>query len=84
MLKTYQLSKVGVLRYCLTFSETSRELEKINQKQLFYFIFTLDSKKCILGMSPHLEELFPDVLALFAGLAQGSFMVERRGLVSAF
>ncbi len=84
LLQTYQLSKVGVLRYCFTSSETSRELEKINQKQLFYFIFTLDCKKSILGMSPHLEELFPDVLTLFAGLAQGSFMVERGGLVGVF
>jgi len=35
-------------------------------------------------MSPHLEELFPDMLTLLTGLAQGSFMVERGGLVGAF
>lgn len=36
---TYQLSKVGVLRYCLTSSETSNELEKVNQGQFFYFFY---------------------------------------------
>lgn len=42
---TYQLSKVGVLRYCLTSSETSKELEKVNQGQFFYFFF-LRKKIC--------------------------------------
>lgn len=76
--RTHQLSKVGVFRYCRSSSETSRELQR-NRNQNVY-----DPRQfsgCALTGSPHLQDLVPDVFTLLPGFVQGSLVVERRRFV---
>lgn len=85
---TYQLSKVGVFRYCLTSSDTSRELQHGRKTTDDYEMFEgcRTIKLCSVAIQylnvPHLKKLFTDVLTLLPGFPQCSLMVEGGGLVS--